>query len=375
MICVRCIYDDKVPYISFNEKNVCSYCEQYDQLDKEYPTGEEGRKILENLAEKIKEKSKGNQYDVAVGLSGGRDSSYLLHLCKELGLRALGVNFNNTWDTSIAVNNIRKMTKTLGFDLYTHVVDNNEFNDIFKSTLLASIPESDVATDIALAATHYMACERYGIKYIFEGHSFRTEGIIPHGLTYMDAKYVDSIHKKFGQLKEINTFPNLWITKWLKWTIFDRIKKIRPIYYIDYNKEEVKKMLTEKYGWEYYGGHHQENRTSYFANNYWLPNKFNIDLRLHEFSALVRSGQMLREEALEKIKEDFNFDKSIIDEIKKRLKLTNLEFESIMNLPNKTYRDYKTYKQTFEKLRPLFYIMYKMELIPKSFYLKYTRRY
>lgn len=375
MICQRCIYDDKIPYITFNEDEICNYCTEHDTLEKEYPTGEKGWKILENLAEKMKKDGKGKPYDVAIGVSGGCDSSYLLHLSKELGLRALACHFDNTWNSKVSTNNIRKMTKALRIDLYTHVVNNNEFNDIFRSTLLASVPESDVSSDIALAATHYMACEKYGIKYIFEGHSFRTEGIIPHGITYMDGMYVKSIHDKFGQIKNIDTFPNLWITKWLKWTIFDRIKKIRPIYYIDYNKEEIKKMLTEKYDWEYYGGHHQENRTSYFANNYWLPKKFNIDLRLSEFSALVRCGQMTRDEALENIKKDFDFDKSIIEEIKKRLKLSNSDFELIMSAPNKSYRDYKTYKQTFERLRPLFYVMYKMNLIPKSFYLKYTRRY
>jgi len=118
-----------------------------------------------------------------------------------------------------------------------------------------------------------------------------------------------------------------------------------------------------------------ENRTAYFTNNYYLPLKFNIDLRYTEFAALVRSGQMTREDALSKIQEPKPFDGSILEEVKKRLGFTTGEFEQIMNLPLKSYRDYKTYKQTFERFRWFFWAMYKLDLVPKSFYMKYTSRY
>ncbi|XCN74202.1 MAG: hypothetical protein Q3M24_05485 [Candidatus Electrothrix aestuarii] len=147
------------------------------------------------------------------------------------------------------------------------------------------------------------------------------------------------------------------------------------VYYIDHNKEKVKKFLSEELGWKWYGGHHMENRTAYFTNNYWLPKKFNIDLRYCEFSALVRSGQMMRDNALAQIQEPKPFDPGILEEVKKRLSLTDEEFEQIMDAPNKSYRDYRTYKQRFEKMRPLFWLMYKLDMVPKSFYLKYTRRY
>ncbi len=374
-VCNRCIYDERIPNISFDEEGVCNYCRQIEQLDKEYPTGDEGTQYLVALAEKIKKESKRKKYDIVIGVSGGCDSSYLMYYAKEvLGLRPLAVHFDNTWDSKIAVENIYAVTKKLGIDLYTHVVDNKEYNDIFKSFMKASVPEIDTPADIALATTHYLAAKKYGIKYIFEGHSFRTEGISPVGWFYMDAKYIAGIQKKFGSLP-IKTLPNLWITRWLKWITFDGIKKIRPLYYLDYNKEEVKKFLSSELGWQWYGGHHMENRTAYFANNYYLPLKFNIDLRFCEFSALIRSGQMTRDEALVKIKEPKPFDKDILDEVKKRLGFIDEEFDATMNAPKKTFLDYKTYKQTFEKLRWLFKILSNMNLVPKSFYLKFTRPY
>jgi DNA-binding transcriptional regulator YiaG len=190
----------------------------------------------------------------------------------------------------------------------------------------------------------------------------------------MDAKYIETVQKKFGSYA-LTTFPNLWMSKWLKWTIFNGIKKIRPIYYLDYDKEKTKELLSRELGWQWYGGHHMENRTAYFTNNYYLPRKFNIDLRYSEFSALVRSGKMTRDEALRRIKEPKTINDDILEEIKKRLSLSSEEFASIMALPPKTYRDYKTYKKTFEQMRWLFWMMYRLDLVPKSFYLKYTKQY
>jgi len=331
--------------------------------------------ILKEMAAQIKKDHKNKKYDVVVGVSGGTDSSYMLYFTKEvLGLRPLAAHFDNTWNSKTAVENIKNITEKLDVDLFTHVVDNDEFNDIFKSFFKASVPDIDTPSDISLATTHYLACQKYGINYIFEGHSFRTEGISPHGWFYMDAKYIQSVQKLFGT-KKIKTLPNLWMGKWLKWIILNRIKKIRPLYYVDYNKEKAKELLTAKFGWKYYGGHHMENRTAYFTNNFWLPEKFNIDLRYSEFSALVRDGQLSREDALNKIKEPKPFDKGILDEILKRLNISPIEFEAILNQPNKSFRDYKTYKKRFERMRLFFYLLNKFDLVPLSFYLKYTRKY
>lgn len=373
-ICATCIYHEKIPYISFDADGVCNYCQQTKQLDQEYPTDERGAQILRALASKIKEGASGRKYDVVVGVSGGTDSSYLLHLAKELGLRPLAAHFDNTWNSKIAVENIQNVLSKLDVDLFTYVVDNDEFCDIMRSFMLASVPDIDTASDIGLATTHYLAARKYNIKYIFEGHSFRTEGISPHGWFYMDAQYIRSVHQQFGRTK-MKTFPNLDLLKWLKWSGINKIRKVRPLYYIDYRKDEVKKFLADSFGWKWYGGHHMENRTAYFTNNYYLPTKFKIDLRFSELSALVRNGQITRDEALKKIAEPKPFDASILEEVKKRLGFSDSEFEAVMAAPPKSYRDYKTFKETFERLRWLFWIMYKCDMVPKSFYLKYTRTY
>ena len=369
--CNRCIYDSHIPHISFDSEGICNYCRQYEQMDKEYPTGAEGRKILDAYVAQMKKDGRGKPYDVVIGVSGGCDSSYMLHLAKNVfGLRVLAAHFDNTYNSRIAVENIDIVLEKLDIDLYTHVVDNEEYQQIFKSFFLASVPEIDTPTDISLATVHYMAAAKYGIKHIWEGHSFRTEGISPPGWFYMDAQYVQTIHSKFGDGK-IKTLPVLWMGKWLKWMLFNGIKKFRPLYYCDYDKQKTKEFLAEEYGWQWYGGHHMENRTAYFTNNYYLPKKFNIDLRYSEFSGLIRSGQMSRAEALTKITEVKPFDNDILEEILKRTGLSEAEWKMIMADKPLHFTHYKTYKKKFERLRPFFWILYKAGYVTKSFYTKY----
>ena len=372
-ICNNCIYDETIPHIEFNGKGVCNYCERDEELNKEYPTGEKGEKILNDIIKKIKNEGRREKYDVVVGVSGGCDSSFLLHLAVKSGLRPLAVHFDNTWNSKIAVENIERMITKLDIDLYTHVVNNKEYNDLVRSFFLASVPDLDSGTDLAIGATLYKAAEEHNIKWIWNGHSFRTEGISPQGWFYQDAKYVRSIHKLFGNT-EIKSLPLMDFWPWMRQLLVKRIKRIRPLYYMNYDKEKIKKFLNKEYGWEWYGGHHMENRSAYFVNNFYLPEKFGIDLRKCEYSALIRSGQMTRKKALEKINEEKEMDESLVVEMKKRLDLTDKEFNDMMANEKKDYTDYPTYKRLFERLRPFFYVLYKLNLVPKSFYLKYANK-
>lgn len=372
-ICKRCIYDELVPGISFNEEGICNYCEMIDRLQEEYQTGlPEGKRKYESIVEEIRKAGKGKKYDCIVGVSGGTDSSYMIYQAvKEYGLRVLAVHYDNTWNSAIATENIRKVLGKLNVDLYTYVVDNKEVDDIFKSFFKASVPELDASTDIAVAEILYRACAKYKVRYILEGHSFRTEGVSPLGLMYADGKYIQDIQKKFGS-KKIKTYPNMSILSFLKWISIYRIKKIRPLWYLEYSKEEARAILEKEFGWEYYGGHHLENRITAFHHSYYDTRKFNIDNRNNSLSASVRSNLISREDALKEYQKPPILEPEILDYLKKRLGFTDDEFEAVMNLPIRSYLNYKTYKPVFQLMKPYFWIMLKFNLIPKSFYLKYV---
>jgi N-acetyl sugar amidotransferase len=371
-ICTRCIYDETVPSITFDENGICNYCHMIDDLIEEYGTGKpEGQKKFEDIVQLIKKEGKGKKYDCVIGVSGGTDSSYMVHMALQMGLRPLAVHYDNTWNTAIATENIRKVLTKLNVDLYTHVVDNKEMDDIYRSFFLAGVPEIDASTDLALTEILYRAASKYGVQYILEGHSFMAEGITPLGKNYFDGKYIASIHKKFGRLK-MKTFPNMPFWRFMKWIALKRIKKIRPFWYIQYSKEDAKIFLEKEFGWQYYGGHHLENRMTAFNHSYYFPKKFNIDYRNNTLSSAVRSGKISREDALKEYFEHPPYmEPELIEYFKKRIGLNNDEFERIMNLPPKYWTDYPTYKKRFELLRPFFYMMYKANLVPKSFYMKY----
>ena len=372
-VCTRCIYHEKTPGISFNKDGLCSYCKIHDEMDTEYPNDERGTKILDELVQEMKKAGKNSKYDCVIGVSGGCDSSYLVYYAKEkLGLRPLAVHFDNTWNTTIATQNIHRVLRKLDVDLYTLVVNNEEFNDLAMAFLKSSVPEIEALTDIALTTTLYKAADEHNIKYIFNGHNFRTEGITPIGWFYFDGKYIDSVHKKYGTM-EMKTFPNLWLKQWIKW-LFKDIKRVRPIYYIDFDKEEVKKFLSENFGWQWYGGHHEENRYTAFSNRYYLPRKYGIDFRYVEFSALIRSGQMTREAALEEIKKPPECPKEHVEELQKRLNLSDDDLDAIMKAPKKSFHDFKTYRPTFRHMHLFFWVMYKRGRVPKSFYIKYCKK-
>lgn len=375
VICTRCIYDENTPAITFDKNGICNYCKMIDSLLKEFKTGtSEGEKNFQAIVKNIKKDGKRKKYDCVIGVSGGVDSSYMVYKAVQLGLRPLAVHYDNTWNSAIATQNIKKVLSKLNIDLYTHVVNNKEIDDIFKSFFKARVPELDGSTDIALAEVLYEAANKYGVKYILEGHSFIAEGVSPLSTAYVDGKYIASIQKKFGTYK-INTFPNMTLGKFLYWIIIKRIKKIRPLWYISYSKKEAREFLEKKFGWKYYGGHHLENILTAFNHSYWFPKKFGIDQRNNSLSASLRAGLITREQALHEYYETNPYlEPELLEYFKKRLGITEEEFDNIMNMPSKSFRDFKTYKKTFERLRPLFYVLYKAHLVPKSFYIKYTSK-
>lgn len=370
-ICSRCIYDERVSGIEFAPDGVCNYCRQVDRLVEEYGTGQpKGQRELKRIFENIRRDGRGKQYDCAVGVSGGTDSSYLVHLAKEHGLRPLAVHYDNTWNSAIATQNIRKVLTGLGVDLYTHVIDNSESDDIFRSFFYASVAEIEAATDLALAETMYRAAAKYGIKYVLEGHSFVAEGITPVGRNYFDGKYIRSIHRRFGQLP-MRSYPLMTFSRFLWWATIARIRKIRPFWYIQYNKEDARAFLEREFGWEYYGGHHLENRMTAFFHGIYAPRKFGTDFRNNTLSALVRTGKMSREDAWAEYNTPPKIERDLLEYFKKRLELADQEYDRIMAEPPKSWRDFPTYKKRFERLRPLFAVLARANLVPMSFYLKY----
>jgi len=376
-ICVRGIWDETIPGIVFDKNGVSNYAILFDRLIESFSRGEAGQKRWDSLVEKIKRKGKNNKYDCIIGVSGGTDSSYLLHLAKQYGLRPLAVNLDNGWNSDISMKNIKKMTSTLGFDLETYVIDYEEIKDLLRSYMLASIPWVDLPTDLAIKAILYKIANREQVKYILRGNDFRSEGTQPTEWTYGDGRQLLAIHRSFGKTK-LRSYPNYTLFKLFYYGFFKGIKSVYPYYFIDYNKAHAQQFLKTTYSWEYYGGHHHENVFTKFVISYWIYEKFGIDKRKISLSAQILSGEIDRKDAINLLDEPpYQVDQKdlMIDYVIKKLDFTKSEFEALMKSPNKTFKDYPSYYILFTRFmkitKPLLNLIfihkpqsiYKMEVI------------
>ena len=375
-MCSRCILDTTVPRIRFDDDGTCNYCKMHDKFEQKYPLSELGEKRLKEQIEEIRRKGKKKRYDCIIGISGGTDSTYCLYLAKKWGLRPLAVHLDNEWDSDIAINNIKRSVEKLGVSLKLVRVDWEEFKDLQVAFLKASVPDMEIPTDIAIYATLFKIAAEENIPSVVNGHSFRTEGTAPLGWTYMDGRYIKSVYKKFGKKKKLENFPNLKISNLLYYVLIKRIKEYRPLEYIDYDKQEAGKELEKKFEWKYYGGHHYESIYTRFVTSYILVKKFSIDKRKVSLSALVRTGKMIREEALEEISEKPYPDdktKEDMDYVLKKLGLSKEVFEEIMSSPAKSFLDYQTYYTLIRKFRFFIKMACKLGLVPEILYEKYAK--
>jgi N-acetyl sugar amidotransferase len=340
-VCSKGIWDTSIPGITFDEDGVSNYCRFQELMMDTYPRGDKGLADWESLVEQMKKKGRGRQYDCLVGVSGGVDSSYLLVLMKEYGLRPLAVNLDNGFSSEIAVQNIYKVTKALDIDLETYVIDYEEVKDLLYAYMRAGIPWIDSPTDGAIKAVMYKIALKENVKFIIRGNDFRSEGKQPEEWT--SGGDVIHIHKKFGRGVRLRTYPRLSIAGIIYAGLIRKIKDIRPYYYLAYKKQDAKKRLQDRFGWQDYGGHHHENLFTKFAMAYWLPKKFGIDKRRINLSAQVLSGAITREQALAQIEKSFGSQEELSalkNYVLKKLDISEDEFKDIWDAPNQKAADF-----------------------------------
>lgn len=373
-ICTRCILDTTVEDIWFDNKGECNYCKIHDELENAYPLGPDLKVELDQMIAKIKKAGRNKKYDCIAGVSGGRDSTYTLFIAKKLGLMPLAVHFDNGWNTDISVRNIRNACERLNVDLYTVVADWEEFKDLQVAFLRSSTPDADIPTDYAIYSVLYDVANKEGVKHILNGHSFRTEGTSPISWTYMDPLYVKDVHKKFGKIKKFNSFPHMTVARLQYYIWIKGIREFRLMEYIDYNKKRVDEILKKELDWEFYGGHHHENHYTKFFQSYLLPAKFNIDKRKIELSALIRSGQITREEALAEIEASpYRYDQNTVDYALNKLEISSEEWKEIMEMPIRSHNDYKTLLPLIRAMKSPIRLAAKMKILPYILYLKYAK--
>ncbi|MFP4189634.1 MAG: N-acetyl sugar amidotransferase [Candidatus Woesearchaeota archaeon] len=375
--CTRCPQDTTVPGITFDKDGVCNFCRLHDKMDKIFPAGEEGKRILRKMFQRMRKDGRGKKYDCIVGISGGRDSIYLLYkVVQEWGLRPLAVHFNDGFDNPVAGENMVKACRRLNVELRTITSDWREAKDLKISFLKASVPDLNMGTDVAIGSSLYGVAHKEGIKHIMIGQSFRTEGIKPLSWSFLDGEYLKNVQKEFGNVKLKPWEPNnpgfnLGIRELFYYTIIRRIKIFFPMYHVDYVRKDAEEILKKELDWVYPGAHYFDD-LYHSLIKYVTRMKFKFDDNLNSDAALVRTGQLSREKAIERAHSVYHIeDPKIIDLCIKRLGLTKEEFNQYMERPPKTFRDYKTSWPYIKALRIPIWMMSRLHLLPKVTHDKY----
>ena len=344
-MCTRCVMDTSDPEIVFDEQGVCNHCHQYDaRAQRELLSPEDRQRRLDALVETIKASGRGKEYDCVLGVSGGADSSYVAYLVKKLGLRPLAVHFDNGWNSELAVDNIKRIVSALEIDLYTHVVDWDEFCDLQKSFLKASVPNAEIPTDHAIVALLWNMAHKHGVKYIMSGMNLKTEGMMPLAWTYTanDLLHLRSIHRRFGS-RPLKTLPKLGLFRFARYVFLHRIKVVNLLNFFDYDKAQAIQILEREVGYRPYPEKHYESVWTRFYQGAFLVDKFGFDKRLPHLSSLVASGQMSRDEALRRLDSE-TYPESLrrrdYDFVLKKFGMSQSEYDVFLKLPPKSHLDY-----------------------------------
>ena len=365
--CSRCILDTNDDInIKFNENGICNYCIDYDkEASKSVITGQDGINKLEEIVKQIKNYGKNNKYDCLIGLSGGVDSTYLALLAKQHGLRPLAVHFDNGWNSEISVNNINNIVSMLGFDLYTYVINWEEFKDLQLSFIKASVIDIELTSDHAIFGAIMKIAAEHKIKYILSGWNVVTEHVLPRHWYHnkWDSVNIRNIQKKFGTVK-LKSFPLISPWKKIYYYSIKRFRYVTFLNYIPYNKENIKAIISRELNWHDYGNKHCESIITRFYQGYILPVKFRVDKRKAHLSTLICSGQLTREQALTEINKpiyDPDLLKVDMDFILKKFGITESEFKQFMGAPIQSHNAYGIEKPNpydyFPYLKPLKFIL------------------
>jgi len=346
--CKRCLFNSNICTIGNLQ---CNYCDLHDNLEKSYI---DFKDVLNNIQE-----NKTDKYNCITGISGGIDSSTLLFAAvKKWNLRPLVIHFDNHWNTEIAKKNMNKLVTKLNIDIINYQVNKEEFDNLNKAFLKAGVPDLDVPNDVAMTKLMYETASKYNIKYILNGHCFKTEGSTPKKWTYMDSEYIQDIYKTFYN-KSLTNFPLFKFSDQIKYGI-ENIQQVRPFYYKNIDRKILDVEMKEFIGWENYGWKHGENLYTDFVGSYLLPKKFGIDKRIVYLSAQIRMGELTKKTAMRKLNMEATFDISII-----KKEYLDLADSSIKSRDNYKKFDYVKYKWV------IFYLYIK-NIVPYTFYIKYS---
>ena len=346
-ICNCCVMDTTDEDIVFDSNGVCMRCNEYKgRIEPEWNHGKGHEKELRELITAIKKSGEGKEYDCILGLSGGLDSSYMLHLAvTEWGLRPFIFHIDAGWNLPVAEENIKRLTDKLGLELHVEKMDWDEMREMQLAWFRTGLEMLDAPQDHAFISLIDKYSRELGVKYILNGYNICTEivadpaswekGSGPTG----DGTYIKDVVKKYCTIQ----IKNYTYTSGLKHKFINPylkgIKTVKPLNYVEFTRASMIKTLGDEYGYVPYGQKHFEDLITKFLEGWWQPTRFGHDIRRAQLSSLVVTGQMSREDALRILETPSLSEeesKELFSEVARRLEITEEELMEYHEMPECT---------------------------------------
>lgn len=350
--------DTSDPQITFDQQGFCNHCSDwYARVASEVPAPSDAAIQLEQMVEIIRREGRGKDHDCIAGVSGGVDSTWVIHQLRQLGLRPLAVHFDNGWNSELAVANIKSSLDALRTDLHTEVVDWEEFRDLQLAFLRASVPNCEIPTDHAITATLVQTAARTGTRFVINGSNVRTEGILPIAWVYYshDLYHINAIHARFGR-KPLHSYPRLPLRVFASKILTGRYRMLNLLNFLDFRRSEAIRVLEAESTWRNYGGKHYESIYTRWYQGYYLLEKFGFDKRKAHLSALICAGEISRADALAQLSkspyEGHNLG-SDTDFVIRKLGISHDELEGLIAQPNRRHTDFPNCGHLIEGLSGL----------------------
>ena len=362
-ICNRCVMDTSDPEIRFDSEGHCNHCTDYLQNRIHGVKPDTSGSELVSLMERVKQAGVGRKYDCVVGVSGGVDSSSVVRIAVQHGLRVLAVHMDNGWNSPIAVQNINRLVERLGIDYASYVLPWDDFRKTQVAFLKASVPEAETPTDIAIQrAVHHYALKE-GVRFILGGGNLASEGILPASWHYnaRDMRYSNAILKAGNCPRRHFATQRYGLREEFYFKILRGIRTVYPLNFMKFDKDAERAILERDFGWEYYGSKHGESRFTKFIQNYYLFVKHGIDYRRATSSSELCFGKIDRAAALARLEPLPYAEMDVeaeLDYLAKKLSIERTELEQIIAAPAKWYFDYPNNRKWLGRVYDAYRLLY-----------------
>jgi hypothetical protein len=337
--CIRCVMPENYPAVTFDKQGVCNFCRYFESTWGPWVASAKEQARSEAKLRRVFEsaKRKRKPYDALVGISGGKDSSYMLYLChKVYGLRVLAFTRDNGFMSDGSKIRIERLVKTLGVQ---HIYCREPLAEELAGVFMRKTGNFCGPCELLSFNTHPVLAREYDIPLIIIGSSSRTEAPAPKYLNPWDPWYFKNVLKgePYRERLRCSFFSRNYLIGEAEAHVFGHRRIVLLPDYVDWDEEKIQALFEREFGFVF-GQEHSDCWASDVARYLYRKKCNGVDPSVAKYSLLIRSGKMSRTDAIEKLtKIENNVLPLNLDRFLKATGMTLQEFETASEQSPATY--------------------------------------